>query len=95
MGTSTARTLTCDRPASYTGGVLYSHSLALRNPGINTGLMSLKEGLNLRTKDIIHTLKYTCFSFLSTRITMYRKPSVLIMTILNIPVCFTTETCDQ
>ena len=48
MGTSTARELTCDRPASYPGGVLYSHPLALRKPGISTGLMSLKarEGFN-------------------------------------------------
>ena len=49
MGTSTARELTCDRPASYPGGVMYSHPLALRKPGISTGLMSLKarEGFNL------------------------------------------------
>ena len=48
MGTSTARELTCDRPASYPGGVMYSHPLALRKPGISTGLMSLKarEGFN-------------------------------------------------
>ena len=42
MGTSTARELTCDRPASYPGGVMYSHPLALKKPGISTGLMSLK-----------------------------------------------------
>ena len=49
MGTSTARELTCDRPASYPGGgVMYSHPLALQKPGISTGLMSLKarEGFN-------------------------------------------------
>ena len=48
MGTSTARELTCDRPASYPRGVMYSHPLALRKPGISTGLMSLKarEGFN-------------------------------------------------
>ena len=42
LGTSMARGLTCDRPASYPGGVLYSHPLALLKPGISTGLMSLK-----------------------------------------------------
>ena len=52
MGTSTARELTCDRPASYPGGVMYSHPLALRKPGISTGLMSLKarEGFNFNLK---------------------------------------------
>ena len=43
-----ARELTCDRLASYPGGVQYSHPLALRKPGISTSRMSIKarQGLN-------------------------------------------------
>ena len=36
IDTSIVRELICGRPASYPGGVLYCHSLALRNPGMTT-----------------------------------------------------------
>ena len=41
MGTSIARQLTCDRPASYLGGDLYSYPLVLVKPVVSNGLMSL------------------------------------------------------
>ena len=54
-GTSIARELICDRPASYPGGVLYSHPLGLRKPSISTGLMSLKAWKGFNFNNLLRT----------------------------------------